>query len=217
MLNVFKPFANSFAFPIAANQVIGLMLSQSKGEITMGPLEVLLMSLPDNEIVIPPSVTLNYASEHRHKPWIANKRMHGYFEGDIDGMGSEEINDAPYGLKGDMQLSDDGPPFEFQISNRLINNMFHVLLAREKVHVRSPYQSIMKYKPPFDWTSTQLEGAIPNLCDTIGYDVPLSLVFVNDGAPLFKFHPEEMSIKFNMDVQVWDEGFTKNFMDVHFE
>lgn len=75
----------------------------------------------------------------------------------------------------------------------------------------------MKYKPPFDWTSTQLEGAIPNLCDSIGYDVPLSLVFVNDGAPLFKFHPEEMSIKFNMDVQVWDEGFTKNFMDIHFD
>jgi hypothetical protein len=54
----------------------------------MGPIQILLMSLPENDIKLEDGVTLNYANEHHHESWISNGRMHGYFEGEIDGMGS---------------------------------------------------------------------------------------------------------------------------------
>lgn len=38
---------------------------------------------------------------------------------------------------------------------------------------------------PIDWTSSQLEGAIPELCEFVGYDMPLSSRFKNLGAPIF--------------------------------
>ena len=38
---------------------------------------------------------------------------------------------------------------------------------------------------PIDWTSSQLEGAIPELCEFVGYDMPLSPRFKNLGAPIF--------------------------------
>jgi hypothetical protein len=69
-------------------------------------------------------------------------------------MGDEEINGDPYGALGDMELDDNGPPFEFMISNKLINNMFHVLLAHNTIHKRVSYEQIKANKLPFDWTST---------------------------------------------------------------
>lgn len=80
--------------------------------------------------------------------------MHGYFEGDIDGMGNEAITDGDYGAKGDMTLDDNGPPFEFMISSRMINNMFHVVLAHNKIEKDASYDTIMATNFPFDWTST---------------------------------------------------------------
>lgn len=70
---------------------------------------------------------------------------------------------------------------------------------------------------PFDWTSTQLEGAIPNLCDTIGYDKPLSMSFANEGAPLFVFRKDEMSVKFDMLVEIFSEDYSQKHLDIHFK
>ena len=76
--------------------------------------------------------------------------------------------------------------------------MFYVILNDNKISKDAAYDAIVASNFPIPWTSTQLEGAIPNLCDAIGYDVPLSVTFVNEGAPKFVFRRDEMSIKFNM-------------------
>lgn len=62
-----------------------------------------------------------------------------------------------------------------------------------------------------------MEGAIPNLCDQIGYDKPLSLTFKNEGAPLFKFTKDEMSVKYNMIIEVYNEDYSQKYLDIHYE
>ena len=69
---------------------------------------------------------------------------------------------------------------------------------------------------PIDWTSTQLEGAVPSLCESIGYDVPLSTKFSNEGAPRFIFSQNEMQIHYDMMVEVWDQEYRTRFLDLHF-
>ena len=62
-----------------------------------------------------------------------------------------------------------------------------------------------------------MEGAIPSLCDAIGYDIPLSVKFSNDGAPMFIFTKNEMSIHFNMLVEVFDKDLKSKYLDLHYE
>ena len=50
------------------------------------------------------------------------------------------------------------------------------------------HKSIVENKFPIEWTSSQLEGAIPDLCEYVGYDMPLSARFKNLGAPVFGLH-----------------------------
>lgn len=57
-------------------------------------------------------------------------------------MGSEEVTEGDYGAKGDMNLDDNGPPSEFQISSRLINNMFHIILAHNTISKDASYKTI---------------------------------------------------------------------------
>ena len=73
------------------------------------------MTLPDNQIHLPPEMSLNFANEHMHETWIKDGRISGYYEGQIDGMGNLEIDDNVYGRKADMELdlSPSGPPFQF--------------------------------------------------------------------------------------------------------
>lgn len=60
---------------------------------------------------------------------------------------------------------------------------------------------------PIRWDSTNLENAVPDLTDYIGYDVPLSARIRNMGAPRFIFNRHEMIIVYSMAVEVWDEHF----------
>ena len=69
---------------------------------------------------------------------------------------------------------------------------------------------------PIDWTSTQLEGAIPGITEAIGYDVPLSCKFVNEGAPKFIYTRDEISINYDMTVEVYDQALQNKFLDIHF-
>jgi hypothetical protein len=43
-------------------------------------------------------------------------------------------------------------------------------MGTNQIPIDIPYSQIKQNNFPIDWTSTQLEGAIPNLCDKIGYD-----------------------------------------------
>ena len=69
---------------------------------------------------------------------------------------------------------------------------------------------------PIEWTSTQLEGAVPGLCNVIGYDVKLNTRWMNNGAPRFIFNKDEMKIKFDMIVEVYNEEYNQMFMEIHY-
>ena len=62
--------------------------------------------------------------------------------------------------------------------------------------------------------TTQLEGAIPGLCDAAGYDKPVSIVFSNSGAPRFIFKHDDLSIKFDLMVSLYDREFTQKYVDI---
>lgn len=65
---------------------------------------------------------------------------------------------------------------------------------------------------PITWDSETLEGAIPGLCDEIGYDKNLSAKISNHGAPRFLFQETKMSIEYSMDVDVFDEHYDKWYL-----
>ena len=43
------------------------------------------------------------------------------------------------------------------------------------------------------------------------------MTFSNEGAPLFIFKEDEMSVKFNMLVEVFDKEYTQKYLDIHYE
>ena len=155
---------------------------------------MILMMLPNNDIKLNENEALNYGIVKWHEPWIGNDRMYGYFEGDIEGMGDDEIKDGDYGAKGDMTLDDHCAPFQFMVSNKVINNMFAVILTHNQIGIDAPYSKFVETNFPVDWTSTQLEGALPGFTSIAGYDKPLSMTFMNEGTPLFNFTEKGMSI-----------------------
>ena len=66
-------------------------------------------------------------------------------------------------------------------------------------------------------TSTNLEAAIPGLCDSIGYDVQLSARFKNNGAPRFVFKHNELTAKFDLNVDYFDKDFKKHYFTVYYK
>lgn len=67
------------------------------------------------------------------------------------------------------------------------------------------YKESIDGKFPLDWTTTTLEAGIPGLVDVFDYDVPLTSVFKNIGAPRFVFSKEEMNVLFSMDIDIFLE------------
>jgi len=51
-----------------------------------------------------------------------------------------------------------------------------------------------------DWTTTTLDAGIPGLVDIYDYDVPLTTMFRNRGAPRFIFNKSEMKVLFTIEV-----------------
>jgi hypothetical protein len=209
-----KPIFEDGGFKTLANIEIGNIINDSKGEMSMGPLQILLGLLPENNIKIADGVAITYANQHPSMPFIRDNRMGGYFVGRVDGLGNDEITEGDYGKKGDLQLDDNGDPFQFLMSSSVINNVLQAILGHNTIGKDAPYDMIMSMHFPIDWTSTQLEGAIPSLCDAIGFDKPLSSRFKNKGAPKFIFKKEEMSIKFDMIMELYDQNFTEHYLDV---
>lgn len=70
---------------------------------------------------------------------------------------------------------------------------------------------------PIEWTSTQLEGAVSGLCDAIGFDVPLSVRVMNQGAPRFIFRKDHVNIQFNMQVDVFSQDYSEKYLEIHYK
>jgi hypothetical protein len=54
-----------------------------------------------------------------------------------------------------------------------------VILGHNHIEVDVSYDMMKRNAFPIDWTTTQLEGAVPGISQVLGYDVPLSCRFVN--------------------------------------
>lgn len=94
--------------------------------------------------------------------------------------------------------------------------MFEVILGKQQITIDLPYDYLVSIKFPIHWDSTTLEQFIPDLTDYIGYDVPLSARFRNMGAPRFIFSREEMKIKYNCEVEVWNDDFSDYIMTIKY-
>jgi len=108
-----KPIVEGGGFPLVANIEIGNIINDSKGQMSMGPLQILLGLLPDNNIHIADGVAINYANMHGSEPFIRNRRVGGYFEGRVKGLGSDEVTDEKYSKLGDLNLDDNGANYQF--------------------------------------------------------------------------------------------------------
>ena len=150
--------------------------------------------LPFNDIHIPEGVYLNYEMADDNRAKIEGNRMMGFFKGDIMGVPEEErIHNETYLKLGDLILTSP-EPFEYEISNKVINNMFQVILGHNHIDIDLPYDYLKKVQFPIRWDSTTLEQFIPDLTDYIGYDVPLSARMRNIGAPRFIYNKENIII-----------------------
>jgi len=55
---------------------------------------------------------------------------------------------------------------------------------------------------------------VPGLADYAGWDLPMSAIFKNVGAPRFVFNSEEMSVLFSMEVDYYTEDFSEMLMTI---
>lgn len=69
---------------------------------------------------------------------------------------------------------------------------------------------------PIPFTTTQMDGAVPDLTNYVDFDLPLSAKFSNLGAPRFIFNKEEMSVLFDMEVEFFDEFYIEKIMTITF-
>lgn len=61
---------------------------------------------------------------------IDNGRLIGYFKGEIMGMPQDQmIQESEYLQEGDLHLTSN-EPFEYQISTRVINLIFEIILGK---------------------------------------------------------------------------------------
>ena len=87
-------------------------------------------------------------------------------------------------------------------------------MGYNQLEMRVPYEYFRKSDFPIPFTTTQIDGAVPGLANYVGYDLPLSVVFKNLGAPRFVFNDEEMSILFSMEVDYYVEDFSEKLMTI---
>lgn len=152
---------------------------------------------------------------HAH---INRKNLLGYFKGDILNMPEDKkITDERYLGVGDLQLDEDGDtPFQYQMSAKVLNEMFSVLLGDYQISMDAPYSLFEQNNFPIKWNSDNLETAVPGLCDAVGYDKKLSAKFLNSGAPKFIFKDKEITIVFDMEVQLYDEHYENKYLSFFF-
>jgi hypothetical protein len=123
-LTALAPFMDAGGFAAIANTQITNIATQQQGQLKMGVFQMLLSMLPENDIVIPPSVGIDYSGLAGSQPVIANGRLSGYFEGTVEGMSARDaIRNATYMANGNLNLDSEASPFSYQVSSSLINTM----------------------------------------------------------------------------------------------
>lgn len=91
-----------------------------------------------------------------------------------------------------------------------------MLMGYNQLSIDIPQEYFLKAEFPIDFTTTQIEGAVPDLTLYTEYDLPMSAKFKNLGAPRFIFNDEEMSVLFDMEVEFFDEGFDTKLMSINY-
>ena len=84
------------------------------------------------------------------------------------------------------------------------------------ISIDMTYDEIKATGFPLDFTTDQMEGAIPDLTDYAGYDVELSLRLKNIGAPKLYFTDDEMSVNFEMMIEFYDEKYEEMIMSISY-
>ena len=145
---------------------------------------------------------------------VRDNRITGYFKGVINHIpaGFAISNDVPY-----MTMPTSGQSFMYQISESLINQSLNILLGRNYIYKTISYDFAKSINFPIEFTSTQLEGAVPGLCNSIGYDVKLDTRWSNVGAPKFIFGNGNVKVLFSMLIEVYDRAHSKQYMDIHYD
>jgi len=85
--------------------------------------------------------------------------------------------------------------------------MFWVALEDHQVMFDLPYSQISGEDAPLEWTSTQLEGAIPDLTYAIGFDVPISMKVKNYKSPKVFIKENELKLNFSVEIDLYDEQY----------
>ena len=167
------------------------------------------------QIQIPSDTFITYAMCDERRAAIEEGRINAYFPGDVRNMEeSHRIKEEKYTRWGDLNLDPNGAPFQFYVSTRVINNVFELIMGYNQLEMRIPQEYFKIADFPIPFTTTQIDGAVPGLADYAGYDIPMSAVFKNKGAPRYIFNQEEMSVLFSMDVDYYLEDFSEKLMTI---
>jgi len=123
-----QPILN-VAFPSIANIAMKMIQNGDRGDVNSDIIQTIVDELPNNNILIPGSIFMNYEEADDNRARIENGRIIGYFKGEVIGMPDDQkITEEKYMQDGDLGLTSD-EPFEYQISTRVINLIFEVILG----------------------------------------------------------------------------------------
>jgi hypothetical protein len=176
--------------------------------------------LPENDIHIDDRFKVTYGMVS-NEPLVRNNKVGGYFVGSVHGLGEQDIVGAEYKVKGDLNIDNMyGKEFLYQISSSTINEIMEALLGSNTIQIPISNAQINASGFPGGWTTTQLEGIVPGICNVVGYDKPLKVIFKNKGAPKFLVRETEMSkVVYSMIMEVsGDTGSdVGRVVDIHFE
>ena len=204
-LDILMRVLNMGSFKDTLNSKIKDIMSSSDQMVSGGLLSYLRQALPQNDIKINTNIHIDYAPV-TDEPIVHSNRITGYFNGKMKNMGDQEINESNYTQQGNLDILDDDSQFTYQVSESLINDAFEVLLGKNVVSQTVTYNQFKSTGFPLDWTSTQLEGFITGIANSIGYDKPLMVKFLNRGAPRFVITSNVTSIIANMDMEMYLDG-----------
>ena len=115
---------------------------------------------------------------------------------------------------GNLKLDPKGTPYQFLVSLRVINEIFELILGYNQLQMEVPQEYFKIADFPIPFTTTQIDGAVPGLADYAGYDVEMSAIFKNIGAPRYIFNSEEMSVLFSMEVDYFTEDYSEKLMTI---
>lgn len=99
-----------------------------------------ILPVVGQEIYIPHETFVSYAMCDERRANIENGRINAYFTGDIINMEySHLIKDDKYLQQGDLDLDMNGAPYQFQVSSKVINEIFELIFGYNQLEMKIPY------------------------------------------------------------------------------